>query len=102
MFFRHYRFYVLMLLPVHGRFSRLWRYLRVGLGFYDDKDKLMAWHRTELEKLDPMFRLQPGDKVSMDPKYPPLIDPKQRAELLEAVGRLLEVSSRPVRRRFFK
>lgn len=114
MFFRHYWFYVLGLLPVHRRFPR---YLRLVLGYYDDRDKLKEWHRAELEKLDPMFRLQrnslrvvaAGEKALAqgigpgDPKYPPFIDPQQKAEFLEAVGRLFEVSCRPVRprRRFF-
>lgn len=55
MFFTLCRFYVLGLLPAHGGFPRR---LRVGLGYYDCRDKIAAWHRAELERLDFNYRLQ--------------------------------------------
>ena len=84
MFFTRLRFYLLGLLPVHARLAR---YVRVAGGYYDCGVKLWEWHRVELQKLDPVFGLQ---QKQLRPKYPPLIDPQQKADLLEAVGRLLE------------
>ena len=113
MFFWHYRFYALGLLPVRGRFSRLWRYLRVVLGYYDGKDKLVAWHQAELEKLDPMSKLQQdglrlvaaqekaeAEGVSpTDPKYPSFSDYREHERIATSrtegsVSRLLEISRR--------
>lgn len=85
MFFTRCWFYLLGLLPAQGRFSRR---LRVGLGYYDCRDKIIALDRAELEKLDWRFRFQQDsfrlvaarEKARaagigpMDPKYPSIED----------------------------
>lgn len=68
-----------------GRFPR---YLHLVLGYYDCKLKLAAWHQAELEKLDPLFKLQQDglrlvvarEKAlaegigPLDPRYPVIYD----------------------------
>lgn len=55
MFFTRFWFYLLGLLSARGRFSR---YVRVVFGYYDCRDKIVAWHLAEIEKLDLSFRLR--------------------------------------------
>ena len=91
MFFTRFWFYVLGLLPVHGRLPR---YLRVVLGYYDCKDELIAWHLSELEKMDAILKKTIAKGNPMNPKYPPIFDCQQVTELGEVMARLLEVKAR--------
>ena len=100
MFFTRFWFYVLGLLPVHGRLPR---YLRVVLGYYDCKDELIAWHLSELEKMDAIPEKAIAKRIDpMDPRYPPIFSRQQITELGEAMARLLEAKARLRRPKIFR
>jgi len=55
MFFARCVVYLVGLLPQEGRF---WREVRLMSGYYDCEEKVVEWHRVELERLDSRFRYQ--------------------------------------------
>ncbi len=44
---------VVVLVPAKGKISK---YFRTLFGYWDCREEVVAWHRTELRRLDPEFR----------------------------------------------
>ena len=84
LFFARCVVYICGFLPKQPNQARFSAHVRLVLGYHDCVQKVAAWHRSELEKLDPLYRLLQErlalgaayDKAEsegispMDPRYP--------------------------------